>query len=267
MASIIPTQETLFKSDSVEIRHGDALYIMSQMQPDSFDAVVTDPPYSTGGGSRSMGRKGAQAYVESAGNNEELDFDDGSRDPWNHAEWTKQWMREAYRLVKKGGWLLVFCDWRGIPFVSSAGQMSGWLWQRVLVWDKVNARPFLGNFDNNAEFACAFTKGPLGSFQKYKGRERVDNVVECSLSPAEKFHPTSKPTAVMRHFMKILPAGCSVIDPFCGAGTTLEAAKQLGFAAVGIEITPYYAEIAARRVGCPCPVLTPEKPFLSTSFF
>ena len=39
----------------------------------------------------------------------------------------------------------------------------------------------------------------------------------------------------------------SVLDPFCGTGTTLLAAKSLGLASVGIEIHEPYAEIAAER--------------------
>jgi DNA modification methylase len=42
--------------------------------------------------------------------------------------------------------------------------------------------------------------------------------------------------------------GETVIDPFCGSGTTLVAAKKLGRNSIGYEINPEYAEICRNRL-------------------
>lgn len=62
-------------------------------------------------------------------------------------------------------------------------------------------------------------------------------------------HPTVKPLALMRWLITMVtPPGGIILDPFMGSGSTLVAAAQLGVKAIGIELDPGYAEIAARRV-------------------
>ena len=62
-------------------------------------------------------------------------------------------------------------------------------------------------------------------------------------------HPCQKPLEFMTWAVETasLP-GEKVIDPFCGTGTTLVAAKNLGRRAIGIEIEEKYCEIAAKRL-------------------
>lgn len=63
-------------------------------------------------------------------------------------------------------------------------------------------------------------------------------------------HPCPKPIE-WGHWLvpRATPFDGLVIDPFCGSGTTLRAAKDLGRRAIGIERNAAYAEIAVRRVG------------------
>jgi site-specific DNA-methyltransferase (adenine-specific) len=61
-------------------------------------------------------------------------------------------------------------------------------------------------------------------------------------------HPTVKPLALMRWCVRLVtPPGGVVLDPFAGSGTTLLAARDEGFRAVGIEREPEYAAMAAER--------------------
>lgn len=61
-------------------------------------------------------------------------------------------------------------------------------------------------------------------------------------------HPCPRPFDTMLHIVQLATKpGETILDPFCGSGTTLRAAKDLGRKAIGIEIEEKYAEIAARR--------------------
>ena len=62
-------------------------------------------------------------------------------------------------------------------------------------------------------------------------------------------HPTQKPIDLFKYLLLTYSnAGDMVADPYCGAGTTLVAAKQLHRNAIGIEIEERYCEISARRL-------------------
>ncbi len=60
----------------------------------------------------------------------------------------------------------------------------------------------------------------------------------------QNFHPTVKPTALMRYLIKLVtPAGGTVLDPFTGSGSTGKAALLDGFDFVGVELTEEYLPI------------------------
>jgi len=63
-------------------------------------------------------------------------------------------------------------------------------------------------------------------------------------------HPSLKPQSFLRQVVRaVLPLGEGVIlDPFAGSGSTLAAAEALGYDSIGVEIDPYYVEIAKRSV-------------------
>ena len=106
--------------DGWTILHGDCLRLMRQMQDGVFDAVITDPPYASGGSTP--------------------------------AEFMTDWLNEAYRLCKPGAPICLFIDWRQYPSLSDAMQRAGWIWRGVAVWDKVTCRPQKGRFRQQAEF-------------------------------------------------------------------------------------------------------------------
>ena len=62
-------------------------------------------------------------------------------------------------------------------------------------------------------------------------------------------HPTVKPLAIMRWLIRLVtPPGGTVLDPFAGSGTTIEAALMEGFDPVGIEMEADYLPLIQHRI-------------------
>jgi len=67
--------------------------------------------------------------------------------------------------------------------------------------------------------------------------------------PRQNFHPTVKPTELMRYLIKLVtPAGGLVLDPFTGSGSTGKAALLDGYKFVGAELTEEYLPIIEGRL-------------------
>ena len=62
-------------------------------------------------------------------------------------------------------------------------------------------------------------------------------------------HPTVKPLELMSWLVTLItPEGGTVLDPFAGTGTTLQAARDKGFAAIGVEQDADYIELIKQRL-------------------
>jgi site-specific DNA-methyltransferase (adenine-specific) len=62
-------------------------------------------------------------------------------------------------------------------------------------------------------------------------------------------HPTVKPMALMQYLVRLVtPPGGTVLEPFAGSGTTIEAALNEGFNVIGIEMTDEYLPLIMSRI-------------------
>lgn len=68
--------------------------------------------------------------------------------------------------------------------------------------------------------------------------------------PRKNPHPTVKPLKLMEYLIKLVmpPKDGVLLDPFAGSGTTILAARKLGYTAIGIEKEEEYCEIARTRL-------------------
>lgn len=229
--------------DSYELHLGDSLRALEAMADASVDGVVTDPPYcSVGTASQATGAK----YVQTGTKLSRPDFAGDGRDARSWLRWCTAWLSECLRIARPGSVLCVFTDWRQLPSLTDAVQFAGWHWQGVVSWDKTQGtRPRMGGFRAQCEYVVWASKGKLDASSGYTlpgsftlPRTRDDRV----------HHQTSKPIALMRELVKIVPEGGVVLDPFAGSGTTGVAALLEGRRFVGVELVPEIHQIASSRL-------------------
>jgi site-specific DNA-methyltransferase (adenine-specific) len=80
------------------------------------------------------------------------------------------------------------------------------------------------------------------------GTRLMRSVLEAK-SVRSGLHPTEKPAGILDPLIRYAcPEGGLVVDPFAGSGSTLDAARQCGRRAIGIEAHEPYAEAAALRL-------------------
>lgn len=231
-----------YQDDSVTIYHGDALWLIPEMP--AVDAIVTDPPYSSGGMFRGD-RTGSTVakYVQTDTIAERFEFSGDNRDQRAYLAWVSLWMGAALQVAKPGASACIFSDWRQLPTTTDAVQAGGWIWRGIGVWDKTEAARPRSGLSAQAEYAVWATAGPVPDLNVYlPGVFRHPTV-----RGANREHITEKPLELMRWLARLAPVEGIVLDPFAGSGTTLMAAKSQGRKAIGIEIEERYCEIAANR--------------------
>jgi site-specific DNA-methyltransferase (adenine-specific) len=94
-------------------------------------------------------------------------------------------------------------------------------------------------------------RGKVFNGKSETGAGKVEGSVEdkFSTAPQKNFHPTVKPTSLMKYLVEMVtPVGGVVLDPFTGSGSTGKAAVQAGVGFVGIEMTEEYIPIIIGRV-------------------
>jgi len=230
------------------ILSGEALALLRKMPSASVDAVITDPPYSSGGkfrGDRTAAT--GDKYVQSSTATERPDFAGDTRDQRSFAYWCALWLSEALRVAKAGAPLAIFTDWRQLPATTDAVQAGGWIWRGVAPWDKTEAsRPMMGGFRNQSEFVVWGTAGPTD--QAVANEVGVlPGVFRHRVDQEDKFHQTGKPTLLMMDVVKICRPGGLILDPFAGSATTIVAALKTGRRGIGFERSEEYLEIARQR--------------------
>jgi len=219
---------------------GDCLEVMEEIPTGSIDAIIIDPPYSSGG------RRDANKSVRVSKRRGVDDVTWYSAD--NLSTNSFIWFMRAcgsrfFRVLKEDGHLLSFIDWRMMSNLSAALESVGFKQINLLVWDKT----YFGMgryFRNQHEFIAHF----LRNASPKPIRQDVGNVF--SIAPVRHgAHPSEKPTLLLEKLISVITnEGDTVFDCFAGSGTTAVACKRSNRHYICVEKEPEYCAIAEKRI-------------------
>jgi len=206
---------------------GDCLEILPTLE--RVDAVVTDPPYSSGGFNEA-GKAGGSIGTTSTLRRIQGD----TMSTGGYSALVRRVLRASDAAAA-----YVFTDWRMWPFTTEAVELSGFRLRGMLVWNK-GAAGMGARWKMQHELICWGTKvvSEMGA--------GLGNVLTFPRSGNEH-HPTEKPVGLLEAVAGNAEGGI-ILDPFMGSGTTGVACAKLGRRFIGIEIDPGYFEIACRRI-------------------
>lgn len=193
------------------------------------DAVITDPPYSSGGfqeSGKSSGSIGTRSDEVLIGDNLS----------------TRGYLRliTACLLGSRAEEFYVFTDWKMWVYTCDAFEDAGIRVRNMLVWDK--GQMGMGMPWRNQHELIAYGKRRSGEIRTGKH----GNVLKAARS-GNQDHPTEKPVELIERILGNCEPG-RILDPFMGSGTTGVACMNLGRSFIGIEREPKYFDIACRRI-------------------
>jgi adenine-specific DNA-methyltransferase len=200
--------------------NADCLTVLPELPSRCIDFVLTDPPYL----SRYLDRTGRTVTND-------------DRDPWLIPAFA-----EIYRVLKPNRFCVSFYGWSKVDSFFAAWRGAGFRPVGHLVWPKryASAERFLGYCH---EQAYLLAKG-----NPPQPTEKLRDVLAWYYT-GNRLHPTQKPVPSLKPVIEVFTRrGDIVLDPFCGSGSTLLAAKILGCRYIGIEMDAGHAKTAERRL-------------------
>jgi DNA modification methylase len=200
--------------------NGDCTRVMTMMTDESVDFILTDPPYLV-------------RYRSRDGRSVPNDDNDA---------WLKPAFAEMYRVLKNDSFAVSFYGWPAADRFLAAYREAGFRPVHHLTFTK-DYSSSTGYVRSKHENAHLLVKG---------NPWRCDAVIADVLPwkyTGNKLHPTQKPLQALEPLIAAFcPPGGTVLDPFAGSGSTLEAAQRVGRKWIGIELSAQYHAAANRRL-------------------
>ena len=253
--------EHLFQSSyETELFNDDCISLMEKIPENSVDLIFADPPYNLQLNNELL-----------RPNNSKVD---GVKEDWDkfssfndYDKFTKKWLREARRILKKDGAIWVIGSYHNIFRVGASLQDLGYWILNDVFWRKSNPMPnFRGRrFTNAHETLIWAAKSDNSKYVfNYDALKELNEGTQmrsdwflpiCSGSErlkgkdGKKIHPTQKPESLLhRIIIASTKKGDLILDPFLGTGTTGVVAKRLARKFIGIEKDKSYFKEAQKRI-------------------
>jgi site-specific DNA-methyltransferase (adenine-specific) len=192
---------------------GDCLELMRSWPDKCVDWVISDPPYGIDAPNLDFPNDHGKGRCKPLSAH-------GGLNGWDDVALTAERFAEIRRVSKN--WALFGANY----FNDLLPPSCQWI-----VWDKMNGDCLF----SHVELVATSRPGP-------------DKIIRSPQNAAAKVHPTMKPDGVMQKLVNLLTnEGDTILDPFCGSGSTLAAAERLGRKWIGIDIDPHWCEVARRR--------------------
>lgn len=209
--------------DCCSVVQGDCLDLMKQLPDGCVDAVITDPPYAI--------PTVVASCRETTRNIGDLSLIEST---------FRMVFADIERVTATDGRMFVFCD--GVSYHVVFRAAYGHWSTALLVWDK--ERIGMGReFRKQHELIMHCWNSATPIFADGVGRA---DVLRFTPVGDDKLHPAQKPVELLEELLRV--SGETILDPFCGSGTTLVAAAKLGRHYLGFEISEDYCRIARERI-------------------
>jgi site-specific DNA-methyltransferase (adenine-specific) len=209
---------------------------MERMAPESFDVILTDPPY--GIDAQDFGDAGGRLVAQTH------EYDDVGGETWEAL--MQGFAVQSFRVAKKEAHAYVCCDIDMYHWLKRTMEGAGWY---------VHRTPLI-NYKLDGSRVPLPENGPQRKWEMVlyaiKGWKKVTRIypdVIETRGDANLAHGAQKPVALYENLLKrSIRPGDTVLDPFAGTGTIFPAAHSVLCKATGIEIDDVYAGIAAARL-------------------
>jgi DNA modification methylase/ParB-like chromosome segregation protein Spo0J len=207
----------------ISIRLGDCLQLLPTLQPGLVDLIIADPPFGIGADSGGFRQRTIHHH----------NYEDT---PETARILAQAIILEGFRVTKQMANLWMFCDIDMFQTLKEMCQRAGWTpFRTPVVWMKSHSEgmaPWQSKGPRRTyELLLYATKGQRGLITS-----PVD-IFDCSrVSRAERTHGAEKPTELLEQIIECstLP-GDFVLDPCCGSGSSLVAARDTKRTGLGIE--------------------------------